>query len=140
MLPDLEIRKHSRLERTILVALIAATLRWAARMAAAAVSEAAPFFTRLGNTHPQITVAQGAAVEHLNGFLRFCLIAHFDKSKALRATTITVLDQCNRSDGACFKEQGPQIIFGGRIRQISYIQLGVHVIPHHDAHPRAGAC
>jgi hypothetical protein len=60
---------------------------------AAAISETTPFFTWLGDAYTQLAVAQVSAIEHFNGFLSFCLVAHFYKREAFRPAAISILDQ-----------------------------------------------
>jgi hypothetical protein len=112
----------------LLVALVAAALRRTTLMTTTAIAspKTAALFTWAGDAHAQFAVPHVMSVEHANGLLCLSLIAHFNESEALGLSAITVFNQCHRSYSACLKEQAPQIIFRGRIRQISYIQLGFH--------------
>ena len=74
-------------------------------MSAAAVSQTTTFFTRLSHVHAQFPVAQAASVEHIDGFLRLCLIAHFHKCKSLRPVRLAVHDQRHRSYSTRLDEQ-----------------------------------
>lgn len=66
-----------------LIALITAVLRWAARVSAPPIHEAAKLFTWTGYADPQLAVTAAKSVEHDHGSLRFGLIAHFHKREPL---------------------------------------------------------
>jgi hypothetical protein len=112
------------LQKLWLIPLVAAPLGRTTSVSTTAVSKAsaaAALFAWLRNAHTQLTIAQALSVEHANGFLRLCLISHFDKSEALGSAAIAIFDHRHRSDSSGLKEEGPQLIFRGRIRQISNI-------------------
>src|SRR6266487_1993022 len=106
-------------------------------MSTATILEPTAFITWLSHVHPQFAVAQVISIKHANGFLRLHLVAHFHKSEALRLAAIAVLDQRYRGNSARLKEKGPQIIFRGGVRQVTYVQLGFHFSPY-DACQAAG--
>ena len=100
-----------------LVALIAAALGWAAGMSTAPIQEAAAcLFAWTSQAHSHFALVDTKSVEHSDRFLRFGLVAHFDKCEPLRLPAVTVFNQRDRSDGPGLEKQGAQIIFGGRIR------------------------
>jgi hypothetical protein len=61
-------------------------------MSATSVRVAASFFTRLSHIHSQWPIPEDQTIEHYDGFLRLCLIAHFHECEAFGATTLSVLN------------------------------------------------
>src|SRR5579859_3851809 len=72
-----------------------------------ATTRAAPIFTRSGQVDGQLAIAEPIAVEHRDGFLGFSLRAHFNKAKAFRLPSVTVLDDRHRRHRTSLGEQGP---------------------------------
>src|SRR5688572_13480583 len=90
----------------ILIALIAATLRRASGMSAATIHKAATFFARTSHADSHFAVTDVETVEHTDRFLGLRLVAHFHKRETLGLTAITILNQRDRGNSTCLKEQG----------------------------------
>jgi hypothetical protein len=105
----------------------AVTITATATVAAATAAAKAAFFPWAGHVDLQWTIGHGIAVEGLDGLLGFTLVAHFHKREALGLPRVAVFDQSHRCDRPCLCKERAQIVFGGIVGQVAYINLGCHL-------------
>jgi hypothetical protein len=67
-------------------------------------------------------------IQRGNSFLGFRGISHFDKCKSSRASSITVRNQADLVDFAVGFKQGPQLRFGGAVREVANKKF-LHRVP-----------
>src|SRR6185436_1350216 len=89
-------------------------------------TETLSLLTRPSSIDGQLAIIQIERIEHADRFLRFRLGAHLHKRKTTGAVGVTILDNFRRRHVAGLREQDPQVILGGVVRQVPHVQFGIH--------------
>src|SRR5512142_952693 len=92
-----------------------------------AVLERAAFFARAGDVDRQLAITNHTPVEGRDCLLGFLLGSHFHKSESLGSARSAVLYTGDGDDRAGLSEHLSNCVFGGVEREVSHIQLHIHV-------------
>jgi hypothetical protein len=79
--------------------------------------------------HHEVTVAEEAAVQHLDRLGRFLFGRHLDESETARTPGELIRHDANRLDGAGLLEELAEILFRGLEGEVAYEQLCGHRWP-----------